>query len=252
MVWYVGSPSYAPSASTVETGPSIWSSSGPTREASPSSVVVSSAARISLLSGSTARCSRRQLRRGLPPCFSCSHSPAPKIFSPLESITTLTGPFGFFSAVVNDRPTGQGGVVRHRQVKAEHLDDGAQHSFGLAPRLAHRQAQHHSSFDDNVRVGRRPPASSSLLVPRPPALRASPTPSGCPAAAEPRHTPASWKLCTWLSRFCDGAVRCACTAWGLSATGMPLYPPQPAAETDLCTKAYKGVSVTAFGQINWL
>src|SRR4051795_6819784 len=163
MVWYVGSPSYAPSASTAETGPSIWSSSGPTREASPSSVVVSSTARISLLSGSTARCSRRQLRRGLPPCFSCSHSPAPKIFSPLESITTLTGPFGFFSAVVNDRPTGQGGVVRHRQIEAEHLDDGAQHSFGLAPRLAHRQAQHHSSFDDNVRVGRRPPASSSLL-----------------------------------------------------------------------------------------
>jgi hypothetical protein len=40
---------------------------------------------------------------GLPPCFSCNHSPAPKIFSPLESITTFTGPLGFFNFVVNDR-----------------------------------------------------------------------------------------------------------------------------------------------------
>ena len=28
---------------------------------------------------------------------------APKIFSPLESITTVTGPFGFFRGVVNDK-----------------------------------------------------------------------------------------------------------------------------------------------------
>jgi hypothetical protein len=30
---------------------------------------------------------------------------APKIVSPLESITTFTGPFGFFRAVVTDRRT---------------------------------------------------------------------------------------------------------------------------------------------------
>src|SRR3954467_9092227 len=77
----------------------------------------------------------------------------------------------------------------------------------------------------------------SSPVPRPPALRASPTPSDCPAAAVPGHTPASSKLCTSPSESCDGAVRCACTAWGLSVTGLPLYPSQPAAETDLCTKA---------------
>jgi hypothetical protein len=37
----------------------------------------------------------------LPPCFSCSHSPAPNTFRPLESITTFTGPFGFVRAVVS-------------------------------------------------------------------------------------------------------------------------------------------------------
>jgi hypothetical protein len=57
------------------------------------------------------------------------------------------------------------------------------------------------------------------------------------AAAVPDHTPANWKPCTWPWGFCDGVVRCACTACGLSAAGLPPYPPQPTAETDLCTKA---------------
>ena len=49
---------------TAEISPGIWASKGPTRDASPSSVVVSAEARISPVSGLSARCSLRQLRRG--------------------------------------------------------------------------------------------------------------------------------------------------------------------------------------------
>ncbi len=46
------------------------------------------------VSASTARCSFLQVRRALAPCFSCSHSPAPKTFSPVLSISKWTGPSG--------------------------------------------------------------------------------------------------------------------------------------------------------------
>ena len=59
-----------------------------------------------------------------------------------------------------------------------------------------------------------------------------------------RHPDHPCNTLTWLSEFCDGTVRCACTACGLSAAGLPPYPPQPAAETDLCTKAVEAVAET--------
>src|SRR4051812_38701565 len=51
--------------------------SGPTWEASPSSLLVSSDARISPVLGSTAKWSLCQVRLPRAPCFSTSHSPAP-------------------------------------------------------------------------------------------------------------------------------------------------------------------------------
>ena len=46
------------------------------------------------VSASTAKCSFLQVRRALTPCFSCSHSLAPKTFSPVLSINKWTGPSG--------------------------------------------------------------------------------------------------------------------------------------------------------------
>src|SRR3712207_3361784 len=58
----MGSPSYAPSARTVVMGPLLCSSTGPTCEASPASVVVSTAPTMVEEVASTHRCSLRHVQ----------------------------------------------------------------------------------------------------------------------------------------------------------------------------------------------
>ena len=64
-----------------------------------SSVLVSSEATISPVSGSTARCNLRQVQRPLPRCFWRRHSPASNTFRPVESITTFTGSVAVLTAL---------------------------------------------------------------------------------------------------------------------------------------------------------
>ena len=94
---WMGSPSYAPSASTVPIGPAIWSSSGPTSEASPSSVLVDAEARIAPVSGATARCGFRHVRRAAPwraasRRRSAAAARRPERGRPAGTVTLLTTP----------------------------------------------------------------------------------------------------------------------------------------------------------------
>ena len=93
--------SYAPSPVNEASGPATWSSKGPTCEPSSTSWVVSSDATIRPVSASTPRCSFRQDRRLLVPCFSISHSPGPHSFRPVLSTSRCTG-----SASLSDRGRG--------------------------------------------------------------------------------------------------------------------------------------------------
>ena len=73
------------------TGAATWSSKGPTWEPSSASLSVSTAATIWPVSASMPRCSFRQDRRVLVPCFSISHSPAPHSFRPVLSTSRCMG-----------------------------------------------------------------------------------------------------------------------------------------------------------------
>ena len=81
----------APSPVKEATGPSTWSSRGPTCEPSSASLSVSADATIRPVSASVARCSFLQARRRLVPCFSTSHSPGPHSRRPVLSTSRCTG-----------------------------------------------------------------------------------------------------------------------------------------------------------------
>ena len=85
-------------------------------------VGVSSAATIWPVSASTPRCSLRQDRRGLVPCFSTSHSPGPHSFRPVLSTSRCTGslPERGAAAPPTSRPGGSGssGPARRDRARA--------------------------------------------------------------------------------------------------------------------------------------
>src|SRR3954462_9422462 len=153
MARYTGSPSYGPSAVTESKGLWIWSSKGLTIERSPTSLVVSSEARISPLSGFTARCRLRQVRRPRSPCFSACHSPAPHQPGRVHHDIDRAG-------VARQRrgqreisaPPGKRGVVGYFEADAEQGGDRAQQAFGLPPRLTKDEAQQMPRLDRQVGV----------------------------------------------------------------------------------------------------
>src|SRR4051794_9889468 len=111
----------APSPVTDATGPSTWSSRGPTCEPSSTSLSVNTEATIRPVSASVARCSTLQARRRLVPCFSISHSPGPQRRRPVLSTSRCTGPqprpnrgFGSFSVAARRLRVEWSGTARSR------------------------------------------------------------------------------------------------------------------------------------------
>jgi hypothetical protein len=99
------SPSLLAGAAPADSEPVTWWIMGPARTPSSISLLVNSDATIWPVSASTPRCSFRQDRRVLEPCFSTSHSPAPHNFSPVLSTTKWTGRASSSAAVGGGRGT---------------------------------------------------------------------------------------------------------------------------------------------------
>jgi hypothetical protein len=117
-------------------GAGICSSNGPTWEASPSSLLVSSQARISPLSGSGARWSLSQPRLPRAPCASASHSPAPRTPQPgrVDHHVHWPARLGPRQRRGERQPRAaprERGVVRDADAQAEQGCNGAGQAFGL-------------------------------------------------------------------------------------------------------------------------
>ena len=119
-------------------------------------VVVSSAATISPVAASTPRCSLRQDRRFLVPCFSVSHSPGPPNLRPVLSTSRCNG-----SDVARGRrkdqglrPPADGRVIGHGKLETEQAEDGADQPFRLAQRQAKHGPQRQRGQDRQCRVVR--------------------------------------------------------------------------------------------------
>src|SRR4051794_20736609 len=164
--------SYAPSPVNEASGPATWSSKGPTCEPSSTSWVVSSDATIRPVAASTPRCSFRQDRRLLVPCFSISHSPGPHSFRPVLSTSRCTG-----SASLSDRGRGTSkvsalrlrvvwsGTERARPSRRKQADDGADQAFGLAQSQAEYGLGGQRRRDRQRRVVRLPAWRGARLRP---------------------------------------------------------------------------------------
>src|SRR3954471_5411135 len=175
--------SYTPSPVNEATGPVIWSSKGPTCEPSSTSLVVSSDATIRPVSASTPMWSLRQDRRTLVPCFLISHSPGP---TPLGTVflgqplarTAELQPRAVHQQVYRRAPrlwprhlqrlgpAAEGAVVRHREIEAKQLQDGADQPLGLAQRQAEHRPQCQRRGDRQIGVaGLTAPTGAWLSLP---------------------------------------------------------------------------------------
>ncbi len=88
-----------------------------------------SAATISWVTGSTARCNLRHTRRFSAPCFLTFHSPSPNTFSPVESITrSVIRPLGGLSIGHSHRagPLAYAAIVRRTQRYVHQLEQGVE------------------------------------------------------------------------------------------------------------------------------
>jgi hypothetical protein len=102
----------------------------------------------------------RPARRVLAPCFSINHSSAPQSFNPVLSTNRCTGSAGSGHLQCLASPA-QGGVFRHRKIKAEKADERADQTFGLAQREVEDCPQRQRCQNSQRRIPTAGPGSSA-------------------------------------------------------------------------------------------
>jgi hypothetical protein len=134
----------------------------------------SSWAMISLSSGLIDRCSLCQERR-VSPCLALAHSPAPKNFNPLLSMTMSTGPsydwrWSWTTTVRRRRAKCR--MIRQDEIKFHQLHQRAHEAFALARRQMQHRTQHQCRFAGHIgetalparcRPACNPPANNRML-----------------------------------------------------------------------------------------
>ena len=114
-----------------------------------------SAATISWVTGSTARCNLRHTRRFSAPCFLTFHSPSPNTFSPVESITrSVIRPLGGLSIGHSHRagPLAYAAIVRRTQRYVHQLEQGVEESLSGPQREVENPLEHQEGTNGLVGV----------------------------------------------------------------------------------------------------
>ena len=128
--------------------------------------LVSTSASISCVSGFTAKCNFRHVRRLLTPCLRVFHSPSPDTFKPVLSTTTSIGPWrsATSKAISSGCPFGQRREVGNRHVHLHQLCQRTPQTFGLPIGKPKQLPQHQQAFNGRIAVNKRVPAFVASLV----------------------------------------------------------------------------------------